>query len=182
MKKVLCLLLCFMLLCGCAPAEETVPETADTPAAVEPETAAPAEEPEEVVYDPVVFSTTDLAGNPWTEADLAGAVTILNFWEYWCGPCVSEMPALQKLYEEYADEGLQVIGIFSDASDLESVKSVVESTGVTYPILYYSDDFAPFQTGYVPTTVFLDGEGRPVAGVVGAYEYEQWVQMLEEIW
>ena len=187
MKRIIPMLLCALLLWGCggqakdtAPADPEPAETA-APEAAEPETPAAEPETDEPVYDPIVFTTTDLEGEEWTEADLTGEITILNFWEFWCGPCVGEMPALQRLHEEYADQGVQIIGIFSDRSDMESVYAALDSAGVTYPILYYSDDFAPFQTGYVPTTVFLDREGRPVTGVVGAYEYEQWVAMLEEL-
>lgn len=177
MKKIIAMLLCLIWLCGCSAAPAgTEPEPTAAPevtAAPEKETAAESA--------PVTFSTTDLEGNTWTEADLTGTVVMINFWEYWCGPCVSEMPALQQLQEDYADQGLQILGVFSDDSDLASVEAVLETTGVTYPILRYCADFAPFQTGYVPTTIFLDAEGRLLTGAVGAYSYDQWAEILGEL-
>ena len=38
--------------------------------------------------------------------DYKGKVIFLNFWATWCGPCRSEMPEIQKLYEEYLGKPL----------------------------------------------------------------------------
>lgn len=127
-----------------------------------------------------LFSTTDLEGSPITEQIFAGQkLTILNFWEPWCGPCVGEMPHLQKLSQEYADDIL-ILGIYATPNAEEEVQLVLESTGVTYPIAHYTDEFAFLQTGYVPTTVVINQSGAIVKDpFAGALRYDDWVKLVE---
>ena len=55
-------------------------------------------------------------------ADLKGKCVILDFWGYWCGPCVHRMPDLFKLYDKYHDSGLEVIGVHVDLGGDEKAK------------------------------------------------------------
>lgn len=129
------------------------------------------------------FTTTDLEGNEVTERIFAGhSLTVLNFWEPWCGPCVAEMPFLEKLSQEYADRGVQVIGVFATPDADEDVQAVLDSTGVSYPILRYVREFGFMQTGYVPTTVIVDGSGAIVNDpFAGALNYASWCALIEEL-
>ena len=129
------------------------------------------------------FTTTDFEGNEVTEGIFAGhSLTILNFWEPWCGSCVTGMPFLEQLSQEYADRGIQVIGVFATPNADEDVKAVLEKVGVTYPILRYVREFGPMQTGYVPTTVIVDGTGAIVHGpFVGGMNYASWCALVEDL-
>ena len=129
------------------------------------------------------FTTTDFEGNEITEEIFAGhSLTVLNFWEPWCGPCVAEMPFLEQLSLEYADRGVQVIGVFATPDADEDVQAVLNSTGVTYPILRYVREFGFLQTGYVPTTVIVDGSGAIVNDpFAGALNYASWCALIEEL-
>jgi thiol-disulfide isomerase/thioredoxin len=60
-------------------------------------------------------------GGPVRLADLRGKVVLLDFWGYWCGPCVGSMPKLMELHDKYKDRGLVVVGIHDD-----SVASIAE--------------------------------------------------------
>ena len=62
-----------------------------------------------------------------------GGYLLLDFWASWCAPCIEEMPAVQRLYDEYYDRGLRVIGISSD-EDVEAWKKGIEQHGLArYP-------------------------------------------------
>ncbi|MDB5345346.1 MAG: resA 7 [Schlesneria sp.] len=52
-------------------------------------------------------------------ADLKGKCVILDFWGYWCGPCVGQMPELFKLHAKYHDQGLEIIGVHVDLGEHE---------------------------------------------------------------
>jgi thiol-disulfide isomerase/thioredoxin len=52
-------------------------------------------------------------------AELRSKCVILDFFGYWCGPCVQEMPEVMALYEKYRDQGLVVIGVHTDLGEDE---------------------------------------------------------------
>lgn len=126
------------------------------------------------------FTTTAFDGTEVDESILSGAsVNMVNFFEPWCPPCIAELPELQKLYETYADRGFNLIGVYSTE---EGTASVLDEAGIGYPVLRYTEAFDVFQTGYVPTTVFLDASGKQIGEtVVGARSYEQWEEIVKEL-
>ena len=201
MKKatlILAILLAVLTLCACGasqPAASPAPTAEPTP---EP-TAAPTTEPTAVPtpeptagpgaavpadYAPdFSFSTTDRGGKVFDETIFASQkLTMINFWEPWCPPCIGEMPDLEKLYEAYADEGFLILGVYATEGMEADVDSVLEKAGTQYPILHYTAAFDRFETGYVPTTVFVDGGGHIVSAepYVGSNSYEGWESILLE--
>ena len=60
-------------------------------------------------------------------ADLKGKVAIVNFWATWCGPCKIEIPDFVKLYDEYKDKGLVIVGISIDDSP-EQLQAFMRNT------------------------------------------------------
>lgn len=63
------------------------------------------------------FSATDLDGNPISLQDYRGKVVLLDFWAVWCGPCIAEMPNLKRVYNQYKDQGFDIIGISLDTDE-----------------------------------------------------------------
>lgn len=159
--------------------QTTGAESNDTANTVNLETAQSDSE----AADKLTFSANDLNGHPISSSDIKGAkVIMVNFWEPWCGPCVGEMPDLQELYEKYSEQGLMLLGVFYSTSSEDAAKTFVSDNRITYPILIGNDDFTPFTTEYVPTTVFFDGDGNLLSEnpIVGAQSYEDWEKLIEE--
>jgi thiol-disulfide isomerase/thioredoxin len=190
MKKLLSLILCGTMVlslasCSSSKPEETVNTTNGT-------TTAASKSTEAVVtgkdFDPdFTFRTTDRLGNEWTETAFASnKLTMINFWEPWCGPCVKEMPDLELLYEAYKDKGFQIIGVYSETHMESEVAGILKNKNISYPILNYTDEFARFNTGYVPTTVFVDGNGHIIKmddgteSIVGSNSYEGWETIIKQ--
>ena len=123
------------------------------------------------------FETEDLEGNAVKSADLFAEqkVTMLNVWGTFCGPCIEEMPELEKINQEYADRGVAIVGLVCDVSKeddslLQDAFDIIDDTGVTYRNLYWTADLEE-QAGVsaVPTTFFVDQEGNMLGDpVVGA--------------
>ena len=120
-------------------------------------------------------------GDTWTDACFAGyKLTVVNLWAYWCGPCVSEMPDFQKLAQAYADKGVQIIGIYDADDEPENIKKAKE-LGILYPCLRYTAEFDPWMnTGYIPVTIFIDGNGKVKKEVyVGSRNYSAWAEIID---
>ncbi|MDY6340439.1 MAG: TlpA disulfide reductase family protein [Saccharofermentans sp.] len=133
------------------------------------------------------FKTTDRVGNTYDESIFASAkLTMINFWEPWCGPCVKEMPDLELLYEAYKDKDFQIIGVYSETHMESEVDGILKDKNISYPILKYTAEFDRFQTGYVPTTVFVDSKGHIVKMsdgtdcVIGSNTYEAWESIIKQ--
>ena len=100
-------------------------------------------------------------------ADLEGKVVVLNFWASWCPPCRFEMPDFETAWNEFRDRGVVFVGVA--VSDFEDdARSFAEETGITYPIGFDGEGETAVAYGIktLPTTVFIDREGRVVRKLV----------------
>ena len=134
----------------------------------------------------------DLDGNPVDDSIFEGyGVTMVNVWATYCTPCLQEMPDLGELASEYADKGVQILGLVSDVlnsdgtisdSQVETAQEIVEETGASYQHLLPSADLLGLlsQIYGVPTTFFVDSAGNQVGyAYVTAMEREQFVEIID---
>ena len=122
--------------------------------------------------EPVALSGTTLEGAPWTLADRAGKVVVVNVWGSWCPPCIEETPALQKAWAKVEADGRPVEFIGLDKLESpETGLAFQKANKVTYPSLAY-DGGVPIlslqgKASATPTTLVLDAQGRIAARVSG---------------
>lgn len=154
---------------------ETPPETpVETPPAAPPPVV-------NQTYGSVSFDTVDVYGNPVDNSLISGAkVVLVNMWESWCGPCRSELPDLQKLYSDYQGRGLVIIGAYSSSSYDSDVVDIINSVGITYPIIKTNSSINTQATGYVPTTFITDGNGNILTSepYIGSRSYSSWERII----
>jgi thiol-disulfide isomerase/thioredoxin len=123
------------------------------------------------VGDPMpAYTATYLDGKPLNLAGEKGKVIFLNVWATWCGPCRFETPELQALQNQYAANGLKVIGVSVDEGETEAVKTFVAEQKITYPIALDPEGRIAnlLQTTVLPTSLLLDRNGKIVWRQIGA--------------
>ncbi|MBO4494816.1 MAG: TlpA family protein disulfide reductase [Clostridiales bacterium] len=138
----------------------------------------------------VKFSTRDREGKVVDDSIFSGhKVTMLNFFEPWCGPCVAEMPGLEKLSQSYESSDFQIIGFYAQypSDDLDKeMDEVLAETKVTYPILFFTSELKDLTTEYVPTTVFVDENGNVITIenedklLVGSRSESDWKALIDK--
>ena len=135
-----------------------------------------------------------LDGDSTSLADYRGKVLLVNLWATWCAPCVREMPSLQAVYEEYRDDGLEILAVSLDEDPGERaedgsidgiVSRFVEELGLTFPVAVDPSGQAEevLGTSYLPTTVLVDRRGRIRGREVGGHYWDQepYVDMIETL-
>jgi cytochrome c biogenesis protein CcmG, thiol:disulfide interchange protein DsbE len=113
------------------------------------------------------FSTPDFTlktpdGEEYTLSELKGNAVLVNLWATWCPPCRAEMPAIEKMYKEYKDQGLVVLGInMTYQDDPANVVPFIQEYGLTFPVLLDETGGvgSAYQLHYLPSSYFIDRAG-----------------------
>lgn len=107
------------------------------------------------------FTLKALDGNNLRLAEQRGDIMLINFWASWCGPCIQEMPALDKLAQKYQMLGVQVWGVNVE-NDSAAAKAYLSKVQVAFPILFDIDNSVSkdYRVAAMPTTVILDKDGK----------------------
>jgi peroxiredoxin len=126
------------------------------------------------------FTLTDLGGKAWTLKEQRGKVVVLNFWATWCPPCRKEMPDLEKLYQQFKDQGLVILAISDE--DAGKVKPFIALQKVTYPTLLDPGRKVNelFQIEGIPKTFVYDRNGKLVAQSIDMRTRRQFLEMLAQ--
>ena len=121
------------------------------------------------------FVFSDEKAKDVTLARFEGRPILVNLWATWCAPCVAEMPQLDRIAGEYAKAGLQVLTISQDSMGADKVLPFFNAKGFTHirPWLDPENQFGfHYGTGLLPTSVLYDAQGKEVARVTGALDWE----------
>ena len=122
--------------------------------------------------EPVELAGTTYEEEPVDLADWRGDVVVLNFWYAACPPCRAEAPDLAAIAEDYADQGVHLLGV-NHTDDAGTAQAFERSFGVPYPSLDDADaeGVAAMQGAVplraMPSTVVLDQQGRVAGRIIG---------------
>ncbi len=126
------------------------------------------------------FTGELIDGTSITLSELQGKPVIINFWATWCGPCVKEMPAFERLKDDFGDKiGIIAVNCGDDAG---TVKDFMEENGYTFPVVLdeeYSISML-YPTNSIPYTVVVDAEGRVTHISTGALDADTMYERYKE--
>lgn len=116
------------------------------------------------------FSLPTTGGETIRLSNLRGQAVLVNLWATWCPPCRAEMPAIEKVYNEYKDDGFVVLAVDMTYQDKASnIPSFVQEHGLTFPILLDESAIVgrAYQLRSLPSSFFITREGIINEVVIG---------------
>ena len=122
------------------------------------------------------FTVVDSNGREVKLSDFRGKPIVVNFWASWCGPCKSEMPDFDAVYQRMGDDIHFLMVNMTDGyrETLASAKEFIANSGYNFPVYYDTQSSAAMAYGVsaLPTTYFFDAEGHAVAYAMSAISEE----------
>jgi uncharacterized protein (TIGR03067 family) len=113
-------------------------------------------------------------GQPVKLADLKGKYVLLEFWGYWCSPCVHSMPVLIELHEKFGDKGLVIVGVHADLDgEVDTVAKLDEKIAGFKKKIWKGKDL-PFSVAITSGKQVGEGDAKEHTGPAGQYGVHSW--------
>jgi len=116
------------------------------------------------------LTLTSITGESYRLSELRGQAVLVNLWATWCPPCRAEMPALEKMYQEYQDRGLIILGVnMTTQDDPSAVLPFSKEYNLTFPILLDETGSAAlaYQLQSLPSSYFINRAGVITQVIIG---------------
>ena len=128
------------------------------------------------------FHVSTLDGTPTTLDPYRGKVVLLNVWATWCGPCLEEMPSMQRLYRDMAGKDFEILAVSVDNAvdgkvPRQALEKFAADLGVTFPIFHSAPDTRDdiqklYQTTGVPESFLIGKDGVIYRRISGATSWD----------
>ena len=117
-------------------------------------------------------------GGTFKVSDNEDKVILINLFATWCGPCVAELPDIQRLYEQYGDRvEFLVVDVAESSSERQSF---MDENGYTFPLGYVSSyNLGSYSISFVPQTFVIDAGGKVSRYFEGGSDYNGFKQAIE---
>jgi len=113
----------------------------------------------------ITGKTTD--GKDYDLAKMKGKVVLVDFWATWCGPCIAELPNMEKAYAKYHGRGFDIIGISLDRpGDEQKLVTFMENRKMPWPCINIEDSRKladKYEVNAIPYPVLIDQAGNVVS-------------------
>ena len=119
---------------------------------------------------------TDADDKPLTLADYKGRTVLLNFWATWCGPCVKEMPSLDRLQAEIGKDRFIVLPLSLDGPSRPKVAPFYADKKLGSLGIYFDKGkkaMGTLDVSVLPTSVLIDPDGREIGRLEGEADWDK---------
>lgn len=123
----------------------------------------------------------DWYGNEISVQDYRGKIVVIDFWESWCGPCLSAFPGFQRVLDEYPDD---IVILAATVGWNEGRDEALRFKARTnYDFVFVDGRNLTAQLGFVgiPFKVILDREGNVLEWKTGSLGADSEYQYLSRI-
>ena len=133
----------------------------------------------------LAFKLTDTNGNIYTEKNTRGKYLVVNFWATWCTPCLKEIPALVKFYNENSGH-VEILGLDFEPVDLPVIDDFTERFSINYPLVLFDKNNETEFTNFgeivgMPTTLIYSPEGELLQTFMGEITIEDLDKFISPI-
>ncbi len=124
---------------------------------------------------------------PLTVRDLKGSVVLVQFWTFSCINCQRTLPSIVRWHQQYAAQGLKVIGIhtpeFAFERDANNVKQALQKHQITYPVPIDNDfkTWKAYSNEYWPHLFLADRQGLLRYDHIGEGAYDTTEQTIRRL-
>lgn len=125
--------------------------------------------------------------DPLTIEGLRGKVVLVDFWTYSCINCIRTQPYLNAWYEQYHDQGFEIVGVhapeFAFERESANVQRAVVDAEIKYPVALDNDfkTWAAYHNNYWPAKYLIDQDGNVVWSHFGEGEYEEAEEQIRKL-
>jgi len=114
----------------------------------------------------------DTNGELITLTDYKGKYVLINFWAYWCGPCIKEFPALQKLHQALNPQGLEILAIHAGPYE-DSGSDFLKSANISFKVLLDEEiKLKGWKVPALPLSYLIDPKGNLIYQAIGSKEWD----------
>ena len=119
------------------------------------------------------FTLPDINGNMVSLSDYKGKIVLLNIWATWCPPCVSEMPSMEKLYQELKGEYFEILAVSIDVTGSNVVAPFMKKHKLSFPALTDMQGTIKdlYQTTGVPESFIIGKDGVIAEKIIGPRDW-----------
>lgn len=128
------------------------------------------------------FSLVDMKGEKYQLSKYRGQGVFLNFWGTWCKPCEEEFPLMEKQYQVFKDQGVEILAVDIAESDFV-VQKFVDRKHLTFPVLIDKTKsvMESYNINPLPTTILVNTEGKIEKIITGEMTEEDIKGYMEQI-
>jgi len=105
---------------------------------------------------------------------------LITFMAAWCGPCIDELPVINKLYQKYQKQGLKLIGVSIDLGGPQAMQPIIDKLRVSFPVYWYGETAVQKFSLFVIPMIFLVKDGQIVEKLPGRRSEKELSKKIRE--